>query len=63
MTNPKEDTMLQIVTLGRTEDEVVKVLVEHGPEGMPLHTVVPVFDAIKGGATHGFVEDVEWVIA
>ena len=55
--------MLQIVTLGRNEDEVVKVLVEHGPEGMPLHTVVPVFDAIKGGATHGFVEDVEWVIA
>ena len=55
--------MLQIVTLGRTDDEVVKVLVEHGRQGMPLHTVTPVFEAIQGGATHGFVEDVEWVIA
>ena len=59
----QEDTMLQIMKLGRTEEEAVEVLVESGPQGMPLHTVVPVFDAIKAGATHGTVEDVEWVIA
>ena len=55
--------MLQIVKLGRTEEEAIEVLVEHGKKGMPLHTVTPVWEAIKGGATYGIVDDVEWVVA
>lgn len=63
MNRTQEDTMLQIVKLGRTEEEAIEVLVEHGKKGMPLHTVTPVWEAIKGGATYGIVEDVEWVVA